>query len=113
MEVNGVTMASLNPVGIPRVIGTEKEKQPELAGVQPGESVRKEAVDSRDQMREAIEARQKLVLKPSEVTIEDRMKQVISADDMKRLLYMYSPYKMGGEREPEHADAGRLVDLKS
>lgn len=55
----------------------------------------------------------RLVLKPSEVSYEERLKLVISKDDMRNLMHLYSPYKMRARGEAEGVSLmGRVVDRR-
>lgn len=65
-------------------------------------------IEAQAMARQAAAEREKLVMRPGQVSLEDRLEQVISLEDMKQLLNLQSP---------EHArqasvGPGMLFDLR-
>lgn len=57
---------------------------------------------------------EKLVLKPSKVTPEERMRQMLSEDDIKNLVYLGTPFGRPEKGKGPHMilDPGMLLDRK-
>lgn len=68
----------------------------------------------REEQEEALQVDpQKMVLRPSEVPLEDRLKLVMSLEEVQRLLLIRSPYQPGGEHAKASAAQeaqGRLIN---
>lgn len=62
----------------------------------------------------STEERQRLVLRPSQVSVEDRLDQVMSLEDVQRLLLVRSPFPEapGLNRQSDPAP-GQLLDFRS
>ncbi len=108
MEVQGIH--NLHPRAPGRTPGITEPTE-EQKSVQKTIDVAEEA----EKARKIQEERARLVLKPKELTPEERMQQVISPDDIKRLMYMYA-FAVRGPRTEDNdplEPAGRTVDLKS
>ena len=108
MEVSGAT-TTLNTETL-RLAREESEIRAQEASAPRKQSVdTTQKIPNRDELRKVLEEREKMVLKPGEVTLEERLSQVISLDEIKRLLFFYGPFA-----SPRLEDQkGRLVDLKS
>ncbi len=118
MDVNGVTMPVPNPVGMHRadpetVLQKGENRGTEAAAGTPGQKGEVSASQAEKLKRERAAQLEELVLKPNALTFEERMKQVISLDDMKRLLYLYNPYKMREWKSDAEVSRGTLIDMKS
>ena len=118
MAVNGVTERALSPpppvvalnVGAttqgPVRIGREAEPR-----VEPTPAPARTETPTRvaEDKKRRIDP-EKLVLRPSEVSVEDRLKLVMSLEDVQRLLLMRSPY---GDLMANQAPTGSNFDSRS
>ncbi len=87
MQVNGVTLPNPTARG-------------------PVEALETHTTQSSNKARVDLE---KLVLKPKSVPVEERMEQVISLEDIKRIFSLIVPYRPRQEK----IDLGRSVDVRS
>jgi hypothetical protein len=110
MEVHGINSniaVQRIPVRIPGIAEASEQEKSAMEKTDILEEAKK--------TRENLELRARQVLKPKELSHEERMQQVISADDMKRLMYMYAFAGRGPRTEdPSPLEpAGTTLDLRS
>lgn len=112
MNVNGVTSS------VPNLVGkSDHASDPVLREqVRADKAIREKIVLGNGEKPESEKGGpldiERLVLKPSTISPEERLKQVISVDEVKRLMQLYSPYRMRMESLPNDRDPGRLFDIK-
>ncbi len=113
MEVNGVTYPGLNPslnmLAGRDIGGPVAENSPNARAVERAEqeAVRLKATEP-NQRKEAVDL-EKLVPQPREVSFEERMEQVISLEDIQRILLVRSPFSMKEMGE----NPGGMLDFKT
>ncbi|MBE7438920.1 MAG: hypothetical protein HS115_10735 [Spirochaetales bacterium] len=82
----------------PPVEETPRKEQKPQAGNQPSMDVFRESSRIKD--------REKTLLRPTTLSPEERLKQVISLEDIKQLLMIARPY-------PGHYEAGEFLSLRA
>ena len=117
MSVNGITglqataaSQTLRPemnapnasVGMGVGVAEQNKSGQDAQGVTPG-------IQKAPEVKPRVDY-QELVLKLQEVPLKERMEQVISLEDVQRLLLMKAPYKIGAE-PPMRIGAGSMIDF--
>jgi len=113
MDVNGITNIAHNIALTEPEIGPEKR---EIVGIQSMDTEMSRANEILKKISDPVERKkqiadlEKLVLHPSEVTLKERLDQVISLEEIKQLLMVRTPPRLQGYGPH---NTGRFVDVKS
>lgn len=109
MDVNGIT--GTNPALTIRTTRVVHESTPEATAApatleQARKSNQEHRLPDQKELAKVHEARQRQVMKPTSVSPEERLKQVLSLDDVKRLLHLYIPYRIPPVNRIQEAQKG-------